>query len=60
MSIEELAQKTAIQYGKRATYDHVYRIMSENGVRDEDGDIAGRVIELVGTAIIRTNIKVVN
>ncbi len=57
MSIADVAQKVAIEYGKRASYKEVYQIMSEVGLRDEDGSLASDVLDLVRNAIIRVKVN---
>ncbi len=57
MSLEQLAERTVIEFGKRARYTEIYTIMSENGVHDEDGSLARRVHELISDAIVRVKVR---
>lgn len=59
MTVEELAQKVVTQFGKRSGAYEVHVIMSENGVRDEDGTLTDRILELVDSAVIRVKVKLV-
>lgn len=57
MSVEDLAIKTVCEFGKRANYNNIYSIMSEHGFRDEDGELAGRIMEMISTAIVRVKVR---
>ncbi len=57
ISLEDVAKECAQTYGRRVEYVEIWEVMHRNGLRDESGDLADRVYELVQGAEIRVKIR---
>lgn len=57
MSLEEIAKEVVINHGKDVTYAHIWDVMHRHGLRDESGDLADRVFEMVKTAEVRVKVR---
>lgn len=59
MSLEEVAQKVCIEYGKRASWDEIYSVLADNGFYNPTNDVVERVAEMINTAVIRVKVRLV-
>lgn len=59
MSLEDVAIKVCIEFGKRASLDEIYGVLADNGMRNPTNDVVDRVIEMVNSAVIRVKVRLV-
>ena len=57
ISLEGIAKEVVIQFGKKIEYAHIWEVMHKNGLRDESGDLADRVWDMVQDAEVRVKIR---
>lgn len=58
ISLEDVAKKTVLAFGtRRVEYAQIWEIMHENGLRDESGDLADRVWDMIQSAEVRVKIR---
>ncbi len=57
VSLEDIAKKVVLAYGKKIEYAHIWEVMHDEGLRDESGDLADRVWDMVQSAEVRVKIR---
>lgn len=57
MSVEDIAQKVCVEYGKRASYDEMYEVLAANGFPNPTSELVDRIAELVDGAVIRVRVR---
>ena len=56
MTLEDVAIRTVVEYGKTAGHHEINYVLNQNGFADEDGELGRRVLDMVKTAIVRVKV----